>query len=147
MDGADNVGATLASPIFSPTNFGISGDAGVQYGDAEMRAQFGKVGTGYHVQLGQPDVQDTIALDVPENLGVAVNKPTGPTSAVLVGLVDSDWFKSRLRHIINTMHLPASTLPIFLSNNVFCTAIEVDALLPSWAAMEPARRPVSETAR
>jgi hypothetical protein len=44
MDGADSVAATIASPIFSPTNFGISGDAGVQYGDAVMRAQFGKVG-------------------------------------------------------------------------------------------------------
>jgi hypothetical protein len=119
LDGADNVGATLASPIFSPANFGISGDAGVQYGDAVMRAQFGKVGTGYHVRLGQPEVQDTITIDVPEDMGVAVNKPVGPNTTVLVGLVDSDWFKSRLRHIINTMHLPASTLPIFLSNNVF----------------------------
>ena len=119
LDGADNVGATLASPIFSPANFGISGDAGVQYGDAMMRAQFGKVGTGYHVRLGQPEVQDTITIDVPEDMGVAVNKPVGPNTTVLVGLVDSDWFKSRLRHIINTMHLPASTLPIFLSNNVF----------------------------
>ena len=46
---------------------------------------------------------------------MAVNNPVG----VLIGLVDADWFKSSLRHIINTMHLPASTLPIFLSRNVF----------------------------
>jgi hypothetical protein len=52
---------------------------------------------------------------VPEDIGVAVNNPVG----VLIGLVDADWFKSSLRHIINTMHLPASTLPIFLSRNVF----------------------------
>lgn len=119
MDGLDKVAATLASPIFTPTNFSISNDALVQYGDAVMRAQFGKVGTGYHVRLGQPDIQDTVTLDVPEDMGVAVNKPVAPNVTVLVGLVDSDWFKSRLRHIIDTMHLPASTLPIFLSNNVF----------------------------
>jgi len=121
MDGADNVSATLASPIFSPFTYPISRDAGVQYGDAVMRAEFGKVGTGYHVQLGQPDIQDTITLDVPEEMGAAVNKRVAPNSqtTVLVGLVDGDWFKSQLRHIINTMHLPASTLPIFLSNNVF----------------------------
>jgi hypothetical protein len=115
MDGADNVAATIASPIFSPTAFSISHDTGVQYGDAVMRAQFGKVGTGYHVQLAQPSIEDGVTLDVPEDIGVAVTNPVG----VLVGLVDGDWFKSRLRHIIDTMHLPASTLPIFLSKNVF----------------------------
>jgi hypothetical protein len=115
MDGADNVGLTIASPIFTPAAFPLSGDSGVQYGDAVMRAQFGKVGTDYHVQLGQPDVQDTVSIDVPQDMGVAVSNPVG----VMVGMVDADWFKSRLRHIINTMHMPASTLPIFLSNNVF----------------------------
>jgi hypothetical protein len=115
MDAAANVADTIASPIFTAANFPISHDAGVQYGDAIMRAQFGKVGTGYHVQLGQPSIEDGITLNVPENIGVAVINPVG----VLVGLVDADWFKSRLRHIINTMHLPASTLPIFLSNNVY----------------------------
>jgi hypothetical protein len=115
MDGADSVAATIASPIFSPTTFAISGDTGVQYGDAVMRAQFGKVGTGYHVQLAQPSIDDGVTLNVPEDIGAAVTNPIG----VLVGLVDADWFKSRLRHIINTMHLPASTLPIFLANNVF----------------------------
>ena len=115
MDGADSVAATIASPIFSPTAFSISGDSGVQYGDAVMRAQFGKVGTGYHVQLAAPSTEDGITLNVPEDIGVAVNNPVG----VLTGFVDADWFKARLRHIINTMHLPASTLPIFLSKNVF----------------------------
>src|SRR5712671_6091243 len=59
LDGADNVADTIASPIFTPTSFAaISGDTGVQFGDAFARAQFGKVGTGYHVILGQPRVAE-----------------------------------------------------------------------------------------
>jgi len=115
MDGTDNVADTIASPIFTPTSFPISGDSQVQYGDAVMRAQFGKVGTSYHIKLGQPKVIATVSIHVPQGKGVAVYNPLG----VLVGLVDATWFKSRLRTVINSLHLAPSTLPIFLSQNVF----------------------------
>jgi hypothetical protein len=115
MNGADNVANTIASPIFTPSDFPISGDSGVQYGDAVMRAQFGQVGTGYHVNLGQPRVEETVTIRVPEGRGVAVNNPAG----VLTGIVDATWFKARLRRVINEVEVDARKLPIFLSQNVF----------------------------
>jgi hypothetical protein len=114
MDGADNVGDTIASPIFTPTSFPISGDSGVQFGDAFARAQFGKVGTGYHVILGQPRVAKAVSIRVPENKGVAVLNPAG----VLIGEVDSTWFRERLADLIEDMNLKPTILPIFLTNNV-----------------------------
>jgi len=115
MNAADNVADTIASPVFAPANFAaISGDSGVQFGDAFARAQFGKVGTGYHVILGQPRVAETVSIQVPESKGVAVLSPAG----VMVGRVDSTWFKERLAQLIDEMELTPTVLPIFLTNNV-----------------------------
>ncbi|HEY8815723.1 MAG TPA: hypothetical protein VIP57_11555 [Candidatus Dormibacteraeota bacterium] len=114
MDGTDNVANTIASPVFTPASFEISGDSGVQFGDAFARAQFGKVGTDYHVKLDQPDVADTVSIQVPEAMGVAVLNPLG----VLVGRVDSTWFRGQLAALIDEMKLKPTTLPIFLTNNV-----------------------------
>ena len=114
MNGADNVADTIASPIFTPTDFPISSDTGVQFGDAFARAQFGKVGTGYHVILGRPRVAKTVTIHVPETQGVAVLSPGN----VMVGRVDSTWFKEQLAALIDDMNLKPTTLPIFLTNNV-----------------------------
>jgi hypothetical protein len=114
MNGADNVADTIASPIFTPTDFPISSDTGVQFGDAFARAQFGKVGTGYHVILGQPRVSETVSIQVPESQGVAVLSPGN----VMVGRVDSTWFKEQLAALIDDMNLKPTILPIFLTNNV-----------------------------
>ena len=114
MDGAANVADTVASPIFTPTDFQLTGDSGVQFGDAFARAQFGKVGTGYHVILGRPRVAETVTIRVPETAGVAVSNPLG----VLIGRVDSTWFRQRLANLINEMELKPTVLPIFLTNNV-----------------------------
>ena len=114
MNGSDNVADTIASPIFTPTDFAISGDSGVQFGDAFARAQFGKVGTNYHVRLGQPRVAKAVSIKVPESKGVALLNPAG----VLMGLVDSDWFRERLAKLIKEMDLKPTILPIFLTNNV-----------------------------
>jgi hypothetical protein len=108
------VADTIASPIFTPTTFPISGDSGVQYGDAFARAQFGKVGTGYHVILGRPRVAERVSIRVPESKGVAVLNPLG----VLVGRVDATWFRERLAELIHEMNLKPTILPIFLTNNV-----------------------------
>jgi hypothetical protein len=115
MNGSDDVADTIASPIFTPTDFPISNDPGVQYGDAIMRAQFGKVGTGYHVKLGQPKVMHTVTIHVPQSKGVAVLNPLG----VLVGRVDETWFTARIDKLVSSMHLAPTTLPIFLTQNVF----------------------------
>ncbi len=114
MDGTDHVADTIASPIFTPANFLISGDSGVQFGDAFARAQFGKVGTDYHVVLGQPRVGETVSIQVPETMGVAVLNPLG----VLLGRVDATWFREQLAALIDDMNLKPTTLPIFLSNNI-----------------------------
>jgi hypothetical protein len=114
MNGADNVADTIASPIFTPSDFPLTGDSGVQFGDAFARAQFGKVGTGYHVILDRPRVADTVTIRVPETAGVAVLNPLG----VLIGRVDSTWFRQRLAHLIDEMELKPTVLPIFLTNNV-----------------------------
>jgi hypothetical protein len=115
MNGGDDVANTVASPIFTPSSFPISRDSGVQYGDAMMRAQFGKVGTDYHVTLGQPKILKAVTIEVPANKGVAIFNPHG----VLTGIVDATWFKERLRHAIDERHVAPTTLPIFLSHNVF----------------------------
>jgi hypothetical protein len=115
LDGRDNVADTIASPVFTPSSFAaISGDTGVQFGDAFARAQFGKVGTGYHVILGQPRVAETIVIQVPEDHGVAVLSPAG----LPLGRVDSDWFKERLAQLIDDMNLRPTVLPIFLTKDV-----------------------------
>jgi hypothetical protein len=115
LDGADNVADTIASPIFTPTSFAaISGDTGVQFGDAFARAQFGKVGTGYHVILGQPRVAETVVIQVPETHGAAVLSPAG----LPLGRVDSAWFKERLAQLIDDMGLRPTVLPIFLTKDV-----------------------------
>jgi hypothetical protein len=115
LDGRDNVADTIASPVFTPSSFAaISGDTGVQFGDAFARAQFGKVGTGYHVILGQPRVAETIVIQVPEDHGVAVLSPAG----LPLGRVDSDWFKERLAQLIDDMKLKPTVLPIFLTKDV-----------------------------
>jgi len=114
IDGSDNVADTIASPMFTPTTFPVSGDSGVQNGDAVMREQFGKVGTGYHVVLGQPTVLDTVSIDVPQKQGVAVIN----SRHVLVGRVDINWFSSKVHNLIDSLHIDSTTLPIFLTGNV-----------------------------
>ena len=114
LDGRDNVAAAIASPIFTPATFSISGDAGVQFGDAYARAQFGKVGTGYHVILGQPRVAETVVIEVPETHGVAVLSP----GHLPLGRVDSVWFRERLARLIDDMELRPTVLPIFLTKDV-----------------------------
>jgi len=114
MDGADNVPDTIASPIFTPSAFAITGDSGVQFGDAFARAQSGTVGTGYHVILGQPRVAETVSIQVPETQGVAMLNPLG----IMIGRVDATWFRQRLAELIDEMELRPTVLPIFLTNNV-----------------------------
>jgi len=108
----DNV---VQSPIFTPTSFPLSGDTGVQYGDAIQRSEFNVVNTGYHVSLHTPTVYPVTTINVPANQGVAVINRRG----VLVGRVDDHWFSNQLHSIINSLHVPATTLPIILNANVY----------------------------
>jgi hypothetical protein len=113
MDPSADAASTASSPTFRPSDFPLSGDSGVQYGDAIMREQFGKVGTGYHVGLDGPTVLPTVTINVPQNQGVAVYNSRG----VLVGRVDDKWFSARLSSLFGQLHIDPGTLPIFLTHN------------------------------
>src|SRR4051794_15002077 len=119
MDGSQDVAATLAGPIFSnftyPVEFSGAGEV-TQYGDAVYRAQWDKnhpATTGYHVLLGQPTIYPTQTIEVPANQGFALVNSRG----VLLGLMDYYWFSSRLQNAINSLHVPATTIPIILNHN------------------------------
>ena len=110
-----DVAQTVASPIFQAyTHPSILGGDTTQAGDAFMRAQFGKGGSGYHVLLGQPQVPQTVSIDVPQRQGVAVINRRG----VLVGRVDVDWFSKRIDHLMDELGIDPATLPIFLTHDV-----------------------------
>jgi hypothetical protein len=115
MDGADDVVATTSSPVFSDYSYPLSGNDLTQYGDAIQRAQFNKVGTGYHVRLGTPTIMPVQTIAVPANQGFAFVNSRG----ALVGLVDYSWFNGRLSNAINALHVSAQTTPIVLTHNTF----------------------------
>jgi hypothetical protein len=85
-----------------------------QLEDATMRSQFNKVGTGYHVLLGQPTEHPTVTVDVPVGKGSAYVTGRG----IVYGLVDSSWFSSQMMNIIGSNQIDASHLPIVLTDNV-----------------------------
>ena len=116
FDGSARVASVLASPIFSSYTYpaSLGGDAGVQYGDAFMRAQFGKIGSSYHVNLAQPTVYPAVSIDVPANQGLAYYRPAG----ALAGVADYAWFSAQIHNLMQSMHIDAGTLPIFLTDNV-----------------------------
>jgi len=140
LDGTDRVTATLQSPVFQTADIGSAADAtasappnqpGVapvnarpvqepsdvtQVGDAIYRAQWGKSGSGYHVLLGQPTVLPTVSYNVPSNQGqITYGRRTGAR----IGLMDYNWFSSRLHETLNNLHISSKVLPIFLVDNTF----------------------------
>jgi hypothetical protein len=128
FDGSARVGDVLASPIFGQsftTPAIMGGDTG-QVGDAFMRAQFNKIGTGYHVKLTNDAVLPTQTIDVPASKGLAYQRPVGawreangfgPTDTI-TGVADYGWFSSYLQSLIQSLHISATTVPIFLTDNV-----------------------------
>ena len=116
FDGTVRVNDVIASPIFSSYTYpaSLGGDTGVQVGDAFMRAQFGKIGTSYHVRLARPAVLPTVSIEVPANQGLAYVRPAG----ALAGIADYKWFSAQIQNLMQSLHLDPHTLPIFLTDNV-----------------------------
>jgi len=112
---SNDVDNVLNSPVFSSSNYSISSDNNVQYGDAIQRSEFNKVGSGYHVNLQNTLVYPKVTIDVPANQGVAVINRRN----VLVGRVDDHWFSNQLQNVINSLHISTTTLPIFVNANVY----------------------------
>ncbi len=114
FDGTAKVGRTLASPIFQANGYDATlGGDNAQYGDAFMRAQFGKIGTSYHVRLST-SVLPTQTLDVPAEKGVAYVRPAG----ALTGIAEVTWFSTQLQRLMGSLNVSAKTLPLFLTDNV-----------------------------
>jgi hypothetical protein len=79
FDGSTRVNDVLNSPIFGATYTtpGVMGGDTAQVGDAFMRAQANKIGSGYHVRLTNDAVMPTQTLNVPASKGLAYQRPVG----------------------------------------------------------------------
>ena len=121
FDGTSRVADVINSPIFKsntyPTDMG--GDT-AQYGDAFMRSQFGKVGSGYHVKLDNVKTFGTQTINVPANKGVAYNRAAAESAGkeATAGIADDKWFSARLQNLLNSLQIDPTTVPIFLTDNV-----------------------------
>lgn len=115
MDGGGDVAATIASPIFADYTYQLSNGDVTQYGDAIQRAQFNRLGTTYHVLLGDPTVLPTQTIEVPANQGTAFPLLNGSNA----GLIDIGWFGNKLHTAINALHVSPQALPIILTDNTF----------------------------
>jgi hypothetical protein len=125
LDGTSKVAAVEGSPIFQSNDYSTvsdsSGGPGTlspgnvgQLEDATMRSQFNKVGTGYHVQLGQPTVHPTVTIKVPQGKGSAYQTKRG----IVYGLVDTNWFSTQMMNILGANQIDSTHLPIVLTDNV-----------------------------
>lgn len=137
LAGSSKVSDTIASPIFDGSaNIGkasksaSAAPAGVapspraeqepsdttQVGDAFVRAQWNKVGTGYHVLLGQPTVMAPVSISVPSNQGTEI---VGHVSHARIGLMSYSWFSAQLQNLMNADHISPTVVPLFLTYNTF----------------------------
>jgi hypothetical protein len=131
LNGTDVVERTVRSPIFQTGGYSTTaqsgdgqvdtgggelsaGNDGVQYEDAVMRSQFNKVGSSYHVRLGQPSVHAPVTLTVPQSKGSAFATSDG----VALGLADVTWFSGRISQLMGQLGTDPTHLPVFLTNNV-----------------------------
>lgn len=128
FDGSSRVQDVLNSPIFGNgyTTPSDMGNDTTQVGDAFVRAQWNKIGSGYHVLLKNDAVLPTQTLNVPADKGLAYQRPVGawreangygPTDTV-TGVADYSWFSSYLQQLLGKLQISATTIPIFLTDNV-----------------------------
>jgi hypothetical protein len=128
FDATSRAQDVLHSPIFSngfTTPSDMGGDT-TQVGDAFVRSQWNKIGTGYHVRLVNDRVFPTQTLNVPAVKGLAYQRPVGAwreangygTTDTVTGVADASWFSSYLQGLMNSLHISATTVPIFLTDNV-----------------------------
>ena len=126
FDGSRRVADVLGSPIYqNAVHPAVMGGDNAQAGDAFYRAQFNKIGTSYHARFVNDHVAATQTIDVPANKGLAYQRPVGawrtehgmPTDTI-AGVVDGNWFSTRLQNLMGSLQIDARTVPIFLTDNV-----------------------------
>ena len=113
-DGSEDVALLKQSPIFGDYTYKLSGGDVTQYGDAIQRAQFNRIGSSYHVLLGQPTVLPTLTISVPANQGSSFVGGNG-----LVGLMNYSWFNAQLGNALNTYNVDPRSFPMILVHNTF----------------------------
>ena len=127
FDGTAKVAQTLASPQFANYSYpGVLGGDSGQGGDVYMRSQFNQIGTGYHVKLVNDAVLPAVTLNVPAEKGIAYERPVPEwrqangfqTSLDLTGLAESGWFSTQLQSLMGSLQIDATTVLIFLTDNV-----------------------------
>jgi hypothetical protein len=129
MSGSAVTSAMVNSPVWqnnsyakakvtaSGKSYPLSNAGTTQLEDATMRSQFDDVGRStFHLLLGQPTVLPAQTLSVPANQGVVASFGSGFRS---FGDVDITWFSSQMNSLINSLHLDPTTLPLFVTNNVY----------------------------
>jgi hypothetical protein len=91
-----------------------------------MRAQFGKIDSSYHVKLVNDKTLPTQTLNVPSSKGIAYQRPVGAwreangfgTTDTITGVADANWFSTQLQSLLGSLQISATTVPIFLTDNV-----------------------------
>ncbi len=129
LNGSDATTAIEASPVFQNNSYStvklsrkgkklaLSNDAGTtQLEDATMRSQFNVTNSTFHLLLGQPTVLPTQTISVPANQGIIASFGSGFRA---FGDVDINWFSAHLTNLLSSLHISSTTLPIFLTNNVY----------------------------
>lgn len=142
LDGTNQEGPTVASPIFQTADF-VSGGVDIgttQYGDAIQRSEWWGVSGfdqgGYHVLLGQPALMATQTLHVTCASGPGTAGCQGVayqlSGGTLIGVVRSTVLDKFINGLVsqfrtvglldangNLQVLNASQLPIFLTDSVY----------------------------
>jgi len=97
-----------------------SGNGDTTVNDAFMRAQFGRIGSGYHVRLQNVKTYAAQTINVPASQGVAYNRAAAESAGkeATAGIVEGKWFSEKLQNLMNALHVDATTVPIFLTDNV-----------------------------
>lgn len=129
FDGATTVTATVTSPVFQDNTYSfakvtatgkskpLSAAGDTQLEDAVMRSQFNDVGTStFHLLLGTPTVLPAQTISVPADRGVLASFGQGYRA---FGDVNITWFAARMNNLIDSLHISPTTLPIFLTDNVY----------------------------
>jgi hypothetical protein len=114
LDATSTAAVLPKSPLFVAATYAAGK---TQYGDALMRSEFWsyihKGAANYHVLLASPKLEPTLRLTVPSSDGYAIG-----SGSTVEGRMNFAWFvQSEEKQIIDTLHIPPSSLTIFATVN------------------------------
>ena len=108
-----------ASPLFSASNDFRNG--ATEYLDALQRGSFwstvSTVSPDYHLLLDASDIP-AVTLHVPGAQGLTISDPN---TGGIDGIVGGEWFARHMDGLLNSLHIPATTLAVFVPYNTYVT--------------------------